>query len=293
MSNAIQNRYEFVYLFDVENGNPNGDPDAGNMPRIDPETSYGIVTDVCLKRKVRNFVQIAKEDQSPHCIYVKEKAVLMNQQRKAYEGLKIDDKKRTGDDIEKARQWMCQNFYDVRTFGAVMSLKEFSCGQVRGAVQMNFGRSVDAVCPRELTITRMAVATEKEADSQSGDNRTMGRKNIVPYALYRTEGYISASLGQQTGFTEDDLKLLWDSLINMFDHDHSAARGKMCARKLIVFKHDSKLGNAPAHKLFDTVTVQPCEGKPPRSFNDYKDGTKVPADGPLGGFPGVTVMNLL
>lgn len=293
MSNAIESRYEFVYLFDVENGNPNGDPDAGNMPRIDPETSYGIVTDVCLKRKVRNYIQIVKDDQAPHCIYVKEKAILTNQQKRAYEALKIDDKKKTGTDIEKARLWMCQNFFDVRTFGAVMSLKEYNCGQVRGAVQMNFGRSIDPVCPRELTITRMAVATEKEADAQSGDNRTMGRKSIVPYALYRTEGYLSASLGEQTGFTGEDLQLLWDALINMFDHDHSAARGKMCARRLIVFKHDSKLGNAPAHKLFDSVTIQPCEGKPPRSFEDYKDGITAPVDGPLKGHSGVTVMNLL
>ncbi|HML75746.1 MAG TPA: type I-C CRISPR-associated protein Cas7/Csd2 [Anaerohalosphaeraceae bacterium] len=293
MSNAIQNRYEFVYLFDVENGNPNGDPDAGNMPRIDPETSFGIVTDVCLKRKIRNYVQLVKNDQAPYCTYVKEKAVLTSQQRKAYEALKIDDKKKNGDDIEKARLWMCQNFFDVRTFGAVMSLKECNCGQVRGAVQMNFGRSIDIVCPRELTITRMAVATEKEADSQSGDNRTMGRKNIVPYALYRTEGYISASLAEQTGFTEDDLKLLWDALINMFDHDHSAARGKMCARKLIVFKHDSKLGNAPAHKLFETVKIKSCDGKPPRSFDDYKDNIVIPDDGSLAGFSGVTVINPL
>lgn len=295
MSNPIKNRYEFVYLFDVENGNPNGDPDAGNMPRIDPETSYGIVTDVCLKRKIRNYVQIVKDDQAPHCIYVKEKAVLTNQQKRAYEALNIiDDKKKKGEDIEKARLWMCHNFFDVRTFGAVMSLKEFNCGQVRGAVQINFGRSIDSVCPRELTITRMAVATEKEAESQSGDNRTMGRKNIVPYALYRTEGYISASLGEQTGFSEDDLQLLWDALINMFDHDHSAARGKMCPRKLIVFKHDSKLGNAPAHKLFETVNVNPCEeNKPPRSFDDYKDGISAPQNGPMKEFPGVTVQNLL
>lgn len=270
MSNEIKNRYEFVYLFDVENGNPNGDPDAGNMPRIDPETSFGIVTDVCLKRKVRNYVQIVKEDKAPNCIYVKEKAVLTTQQKQAYEYLEIDDKKRTANDIEKARMWMCHNFYDVRTFGAVMALKEFSCGQVRGAVQINFGRSIDSVCPRELTITRMAVATEKEAESQSGDNRTMGRKNIIPYALYRTEGYISASLANQTGFTEDDLNLFWDALVNMFDHDHSAARGKMCARRLIIFKHDSKLGNAPAHKLFELVSVKSKDAsKPARSFDDY------------------------
>ncbi|MBP6124626.1 MAG: type I-C CRISPR-associated protein Cas7/Csd2 [Phycisphaerae bacterium] len=293
MSNVIQNRYEFVYLFDVENGNPNGDPDAGNMPRIDPETGYGIITDVCLKRKIRNYVQIIKNDQPPYCIYVKEKAILTNQQKRAYEALKIDPKGKTPDDIEKARLWMCQNFFDVRTFGAVMSLKDYNCGQVRGAVQLNFGRSIDVICPRELTITRMAVATEKEAEAQSGDNRTMGRKNIVPYALYRTEGYVSACLAEQTGFNEEDLALLWDALINMFDHDHSAARGKMCARRLIVFKHDSKIGNAPAHKLFETVRVKPCEGKPPRSFDDYKDNITTPLDGVLKGFSGVTVQNLL
>ncbi|HOK67604.1 MAG TPA: type I-C CRISPR-associated protein Cas7/Csd2 [Anaerohalosphaeraceae bacterium] len=293
MSNVLQNRYEFVYLFDVENGNPNGDPDAGNMPRIDPETSYGIVTDVCLKRKVRNYVQMVREDQPPYCIYVKEKAILTNQQKRAYEALKIDKGKTAADEIEKARLWMCRNFFDIRTFGAVMSLKEYNCGQVRGAVQMNFARSIDVICPRELTITRMAVATEKEAESQSGDNRTMGRKNIVPYALYRAEGYISACLAEQTGFTEDDLTLLWEALINMFDHDHSAARGKMCARRLIVFKHESKIGNAPAYKLFDTVQVKPCEGKPPRSYEDYKGNITAPSDGPLSGFPGVTVQNLL
>jgi CRISPR-associated protein Csd2 len=293
MSNVIQNRYEFVYLFDVENGNPNGDPDAGNMPRIDPETGYGIITDVCLKRKIRNYVQIIKNDQPPYCIYVKEKAILTNQQKRAYEALKIDPKGKTSDDIEKARLWMCQNFFDVRTFGAVMSLKDYNCGQVRGAAQLNFGRSIDVICPRELTITRMAVATEKEAEAQSGDNRTMGRKNIVPYALYRTEGYVSACLAEQTGFNEEDLALLWDALINMFDHDHSAARGKMCARRLIVFKHDSKIGNAPAHKLFETVRVKPCEGKPPRSFDDYKDNITTPLDGVLKGFSGVTVQNLL
>lgn len=293
MSHAIENRYEFVYLFDVENGNPNGDPDAGNMPRIDPETSYGIVTDVCLKRKIRNYIQIVKDDQPPHCIYVREKAILTNQQKRAYKDLGIDDKKKKMEDIAKARRWMCRNFYDVRTFGAVMSLKEFNCGQVRGPVQMNFGRSMDAVFPRELTITRMAVATEKEADSQTGDNRTMGKKNLIPYALYRTEGYISAHLADQTGFTEEDLNLLWNALVNMFDHDHSAARGKMCARRLIVFKHDSKLGNAPAHKLFETVTVKSVSDKPPRSFKDYEDGILAPSDGTLKGYHGVTVINKL
>lgn len=257
MANVIQNRYEFVYLFDVENGNPNGDPDAGNMPRVDPETSYGIVTDVCLKRKIRNYVEIVKKDQPPYCIYVKEKAILTNQQAKAYQALKIDDKNKKDGDIAKTRRWMCQNFFDVRTFGAVMALKEYNCGQVRGAVQINFAKSIDAIVPRELTITRMAVATEAEAKSQEGDNRTMGRKNILPYGLYRAEGYISAHLAEQTGFLEDDLQLLWEALINMWDHDHSAARGKMNARKLIVFKHSSALGNAPAYKLFGLLLSRP------------------------------------
>ncbi len=270
MSESINNRYEFVYLFDVENGNPNGDPDAGNMPRIDPETSFGIVTDVCLKRKIRNFVQIAKGTQPSFDIYIQEKGILTEQQEKAYVALK-DDKSEGGDKIEKARKWMCQNFFDIRTFGAVMSLKENNCGQVRGPVQLNFARSIEAVCPRELTITRMAVATEKEAKAQDGDNRTMGRKNIVPYGLYRAEGYISAHLAKQTGFSPDDLKLLWEALVNMFDHDHSAARGKMNARKLIIFKHDSLLGNAPSHLLFDKVKVERItNGGPARSYTDYK-----------------------
>ena len=293
MSEIINNRYEFVYLFDVENGNPNGDPDAGNMPRIDPETNFGILTDVCLKRKVRNFVEIAKGDDKGYDIYVKEKAILSNQQAKAYDALKIDNKKRTGDDIQKAKAWMCENFFDIRAFGAVMSLKDNNCGQVRGPLQINFARSIDPICPLDITITRMAVATEKEAKSQGGDNRTMGRKQIVPYGLYRVEGYISAYLAQQTGFNENDLKLLWQSLINMFDHDHSAARGKMCSRKLVIFEHDSALGNAPAHKLFETVSVKPCDGKPPRSFSDYADGITAPSDGPLEGFEGVTVKNML
>lgn len=277
MSNPVKNRYEFVYLFDVENGNPNGDPDAGNMPRIDPETSYGVITDVCLKRKIRNFVEIIKDGKSPYEIYVREKAVLNLTHERAHKAIgaqtKTDDKKRKGSDEEvaKARQWMCTNFYDVRTFGAVMSTG-VNCGQVRGPVQLNFGRSVEPIVPLEVTITRMAVATEKEAEQQSGDNRTMGKKHIVPYALYRTEGYISAHLAQQTGFSEDDLKLLWEALNNMFDHDHSAARGKMNARRLIVFKHESMLGNAPAHKLFDCVTVKRVTdpSKPARSFEDYE-----------------------
>ncbi len=276
MVNVIKNRYEFVYLFDVENGNPNGDPDSGNMPRIDPETNFGIITDVCLKRKIRNFVDIVKKNQSPYEIYVREKAVLNQVHDRAHKaiGAKVatDEKKRkgSGDEVEKARAWMCQNFYDVRTFGAVMSTGT-NCGQVRGPVQLNFARSINAVVPMEVSITRMAVTTEKEAEAQSGDNRTMGRKHIIPYGLYRLEGYISAFIGQQTGFSEDDLKLLWDALINMFDHDHSAARGKMNARKLFVFKHASELGNAPAHKLFELIRVKRVgdASKPARAFSDY------------------------
>ena len=241
MREPITNRYEFVYLFDVENGNPNGDPDAGNMPRLDPETSYGLVTDVCLKRKIRNYVELAKGNGSPFEIYVREKAVLSTVQGRAYEAVGKESAKK-GDVIKEARAWMCANFFDVRSFGAVMSLKENNCGQVRGPVQLNFGRSIEPIVPLEVSITRMAVATEREAESQSGDNRTMGRKHIVPYALYRAEGFISAHLAAQTGFSEDDLALLWEALANMFDHDHSAARGKMSARKLVVFKHATALG---------------------------------------------------
>jgi len=271
MSSQLENRYEFVYLFDVENGNPNGDPDAGNMPRIDPETNFGIVTDVCLKRKIRNFVEMAKNLQKPYDIYVQEKAILTVKQGEAYneEDIKVSE---GGDKITKARDWMCKNFYDIRTFGAVMSLKENNCGQVRGPVQINFARSIEPVLPLEITITRMAVATEKEAKSQEGDNRTMGKKNILPYGLYKAEGYISAHLAQQTGFNEDDLALLWESLINMFDHDRSAARGKMTARALVAFKHDNMLGNAPAHKLLERLKVSrvDSDNKPARAFSDYK-----------------------
>jgi len=272
MSNTIQNRYEFVYLFDVENGNPNGDPDAGNMPRIDPETSYGLVTDVCLKRKIRNFVEIVKGNQSPFRIYIREKSVLSTTRKDAYEAVQKNEASMKNI-IELGRDWMCKNFFDVRTFGAVMSTKENNCGQVRGPVQLNFARSIESIVPMEVSITRMAVETEREAEQreQSGAVQTMGRKHIVPYALYRAEGYISAHLAAQTGFSEDDLKLLWDSFVNMFDHDHSAARGKMNARKLIVFKHDSMLGNAPAHKLFELVTVKRATdiATPARAFSDY------------------------
>lgn len=268
MSSTIANRYEFVYLFDVENGNPNGDPDAGNMPRIDPETSFGIVTDVCLKRKVRNFVDIVKQNESPFKIYIREKSVLSTERSGAYEGVTEEQKKKEKISVaEQGRLFMCKNYFDVRTFGAVMSTKENNCGQVRGPVQFNFARSIDSVVPLDITITRMAVETEAEREKE----RMMGRKHIVPYGLYRTEGYISAHFAQQTGFSEDDLVLLWQSLINMFDHDHSAARGKMNARKLIVFKHDSALGNAPAHVLFDLVTIERKnrDTTPARAFTDY------------------------
>jgi CRISPR-associated protein Csd2 len=280
MSKAIENRYEFVYLFDVENGNPNGDPDAGNMPRVDPETNFGIVTDVCLKRKIRNFVEIVKDRQKPFDIYVQEKAVLTDKQGEAYD---VEDIKKAegGNKIAKARDWMCRNFFDIRTFGAVMALKENNCGQVRGPVQMNFARSVEPVVPLEVTITRMAVATAKEAKSQEGDNRTMGKKSILPYGLYKAEGYISAHLAKQTHFTEEDLELLWQALVNMFDHDRSAARGKMAARVLVVFKHDSMLGNAPAHTLLDRLKVErtDSDNKPARAYSDYKvtlDETDMP-----------------
>lgn len=273
MSDTIQNRYEFVYLFDVENGNPNGDPDAGNMPRIDPETSYGLVTDVCLKRKIRNFVEIVKGNQSPFRIYIREKSVLSTTRKGAYEAVQKNEASMKNI-IELGRDWMCKNFFDVRTFGAVMSTKENNCGQVRGPVQLNFARSIESIVPMEVSITRIAVETEREAEQreQSGAVQTMGRKHIVPYALYRAEGYISAHLSAQTGFSEEDLELLWDSLVNMFDHDHSAARGKMNARKLIIFKHDSMLGNAPAHKLFDLVKVNRGnnDSKPARAFSDYQ-----------------------
>lgn len=273
MSEAINNRYEFVYLFDVENGNPNGDPDAGNMPRIDPETNYGIVSDVCLKRKVRNYVEIVGENQYPNRIYIREKAVLSTSRKEAYSGgAKEGTDKDKGKAVEVARNWMCENFFDVRTFGAVMSTKENNCGQVRGPVQINFSRSIESIVPLEISITRMAVETEKEAEKQRGDNRTMGRKHIVPYALYRAEGYVSANLAEQTGFSDKDLELFWNAMTNMFDHDHSAARGKMNARKLIVFKHNSKLGNTPAHKLFDLVNVSRSSdsNEPSRKYSDYE-----------------------
>jgi CRISPR-associated protein Csd2 len=268
--NAIQNRYEFVLLFDVENGNPNGDPDAGNLPRIDPETNHGLVTDVCLKRKVRNFVEIAKGNTPPFCIYVHEKAVLSEVREMAYKT--VEGKSKTeAEKISLGRAFMCLNFFDVRTFGAVMSTKLNNCGQVRGPVQIAFARSVEPVTPLDMSITRMAVETPEEAKKQSGDNRTMGRKSIIPYGLFRAEGFISASFAEQTGFSEEDLAIFWQALSMMFDHDHSAARGKMTTRKLVVFKHADVLGNAPAQTLLDLVKVsrRTDASIPARGYEDY------------------------
>lgn len=271
---AIANRYEFVLLFDVENGNPNGDPDAGNMPRIDPETGHGLVTDVCLKRKIRNHVALAKEGAEGFNIYIQEKSILNDTNEFAYKAydLKPESKKlpKKTEDALKVTGWMCSNFFDIRTFGAVMTT-EVNCGQVRGPVQLAFAKSVEPIVPQEVSITRMAVTTKAEAEKQQGDNRTMGRKHIVPYGLYVAHGFVSAPLAEKTGFSEDDLNLLWDSLANMFEHDRSAARGLMSSRKLVVFKHDNKLGNAPAHKLFDLVQVKRADGSsgPARSYADY------------------------
>ena len=277
MSEVIKNRYEFVVLFDVENGNPNGDPDAGNMPRIDPETGYGLVTDVCLKRKIRNYVEIVKEDAAGYGIYIKEDVPLNRSDNKAYEYLGVTDKdvkelkKKDPEADIKIRDFMCRNFYDVRTFGAVMTTfvkASLNCGQVRGPVQLGFARSIDPIVSQEVTITRVAITTEKDAENKSTE---MGRKNIVPYALYRGEGYISANLARKvTGFSEEDLDLLWEALMNMFEHDHSAARGKMSVRELIVFKHSKELGDCPAYKLFDSVEVSRKEGIVyPRKYQDY------------------------
>ena len=287
MNQPITKRYDFVYLFDVQDGNPNGDPDAGNLPRIDSETGFGLVTDVCLKRKVRNYVQIARENSKDCEIFIKEKAVLNLKIADAYKDLGInleespinqeDGKKRNtkgeaqGGEVTKGRQSMCKRYFDIRTFGAVMSTGA-NAGQVRGPIQLVFGRSVEPVVTFEHSITRMAVTTEADAEKQSGDNRTMGRKYTIPYGLYRTHGFISAHLASQTGFGQEDLDLFWEALANMFEHDRSAARGMMSARGLYVFEHDSALGNAQAHSLFEKVTVARTagtEGKPARSFGDY------------------------
>ena len=310
---TIQNRYEFVYLFDVSNGNPNGDPDAGNMPRLDPESSKGLVTDVCLKRKIRNFIELIHSNAHGYQLFIKEKAILNHQIERAYtesesvrKNLELWDqyqkakksKKKNNDEKipqpdrhyeDIAQDWMCENFYDVRTFGAVMSTGTSSesededgekkskivkrAGQVRGPVQLAFAKSIDPIIPLEISITRMAVTTEKESEEQAGGNRTMGRKYIVPYGLYRVHGFISAKLAEKTGFSETDLEKLWQSLGLMFEHDRSAARGEMAARKLVVFKHSDALGNIPAHVLFDRVKVERIQGEtdtPASSFSDYK-----------------------
>lgn len=274
--NAISHRYDFAFLFDVANGNPNGDPDADNMPRFDPETGIGLVTDVCLKRKIRNFVSLVKSNQPPYDIYVKEKAILNDLHDAAYKELGIDTsgtkegkRKGKGDEVKNARDLMCNKFFDVRTFGAVMSTGT-NCGQVRGPVQFTFGKSVDPVMTSEHTVTRCAVATQAEAEKQQGDNRTMGRKYTIPYGLYVAHGFISAHLAAQTGFSQDDLNLLWQALGQMFEHDRSAARGEMATRGLYVFEHDSALGNAPAHSLFGRISVKrKDETKPARDFGDY------------------------
>jgi CRISPR-associated protein Csd2 len=277
MSEPIKNRYEFVILFDVENGNPNGDPDAGNMPRIDPETNLGIVTDVCLKRKIRNYVETVKEDAPGYRIYIKDDVPLNRSDAEAYTYLGIDPKtvkeakKNDGELDKKIRDFMCRNFFDIRTFGAVMTTfvkAALNCGQVRGPVQLGFARSVEPVIPQEVTITRVAITTEEDAEKKDTE---MGRKYIVPYGLYRCEGYVSANLARKTtGFSEDDLALLWDAILNMFEYDHSAARGNMAVRELIIFRHDSELGNAPAHKLFDAVAIKRNDGvEVPREFADY------------------------
>jgi CRISPR-associated protein Csd2 len=286
----MKNRYDFIYLFDAQDANPNGDPDAGNLPRVDPESGQGLITDVCIKRKIRNFVEVVKKDEPKYDIYVKEKAVLIRAHEKAYEAIKSETeakegkRKGTGEDVEKARQWMCENFYDVRTFGAVMSLA-VNCGQVRGPIQLSFGRSIDSIIASEHAITRMAVATEREAESQQGDNRTMGRKFTIPYGLYRTHGFVNPFLAEQTGFSDDDLELFFQALENAFQFDQSAARpaGSMAPRALLIFKHDSQLGKAQSHDLFDRLAIQsfdsePAEdGKPARKFADY--ASRITFDG--------------
>lgn len=279
MREPIRNRYEFVVLFDVENGNPNGDPDAGNMPRTDPETGLGLVTDVCLKRKIRNYVETVKDGAEGFRIYVKDNVPLNRSDAEAFTALDVTEKtvkarKKDDPDLDKKlRDWMCLNFFDIRTFGAVMTTftkNALNCGQVRGPVQLSFAQSVEPVVPQEVTITRVAITTEADAERKGTE---MGRKYIVPYGLYRCEGYISANLARKTtGFSEEDLALLWESILNMFEHDHSAARGKMAVRELIVFKHDTELGCAPAYKLFESVTIRrkkPDESAPARSYQDY------------------------
>lgn len=293
----ITNRYDFMLVFDVKDGNPNGDPDAGNLPRVDAETGQGLVTDVCLKRKVRNYIQLTKGEEAGYDIFVKEKAILNNEIGGAYTKLGVDltkppadaedGKKRNkegqgqGGEIARARQQMCRDYFDIRTFGAVMSTGA-NAGQVRGPVQLTFARSIDPVVTLEHSITRMAVATEAEAEKQGGDNRTMGRKNTVSYGLYVAYGFVSPALAKQTGFSQEDLEELWKALVGMFDQDHSAARGLMATEKLIVFKHETALGNAPSHRLFDLVQIaRKPDVAVPRSFKDYEvilpDRASLPA----------------
>jgi CRISPR-associated protein Csd2 len=322
----LANRYDFVLIFDVKDGNPNGDPDAGNMPRLDAESGHGLVTDVSLKRKVRNFVGLIKEQDEREPvdgekrfeIYVREKAILNHQNQRAYSALNLavaqeeqaqeateneatdakkkkpakDKRKGSADEVGQARKWMCQNFFDVRTFGAVMSTG-VNCGQVRGPVQFTFARSVEPIVALEHSITRMAVATEAEAEKQQGDNRTMGRKHTVPYGVYVAHGFVSSFLAKQTGFGDDDLELVFQALMQMFEHDRSAARGEMSTRGLYVFKHDSELGNAPAHALFDRLQVKPVEaGAVARSFDAYSvgfDGQSLAVGQSIQPAPGVTL----
>ena len=278
MSTPIKNRYDFVLLFDVENGNPNGDPDAGNMPRIDPETGYGLVTDVCLKRKIRNYVETVKENAEGFNIYIKDNVPLNTSDKTAFKYLNVDEKeikkaKQDDKDLDnKIMEFMCKTYFDVRTFGAVMTTfvkANLNCGQVRGPVQLSFARSLEHIIQQEVTITRVAITTEADAEKKGTE---MGRKYVVPYAMYRAEGFVSANLARKsTGFSEEDLELLWEAILNMFEHDHSAARGKMAVRELIIFRHESELGNAPAHKLFDLVEVERIDKeKPARSHKDYK-----------------------
>ncbi len=276
----MNHRYDFVFLFDVTDGNPNGDPDAGNLPRVDPETGHGLVTDVCLKRKVRNFIGNVKGEQPPYEIYVKERAVLNQQHDRAYQALKLDSSKAKQPEVEQCRQWMCQNFFDVRTFGAVMSTK-VNCGQVRGPIQMAFSRSIDPIVSLEHAITRCAVTTEKEAEKQDGDNRTMGRKFTVPYGLFRCHGFINPFFARQTGFSEEDLELFWSALEKMFDLDRSASRGQMSPQALVIFKHQDPLGNAAAHQLQQRVKAEVVSSElPARQFTDYQfsiDRENLPA----------------
>lgn len=276
MDGVIQNKYDFVVLFDVTNGNPNGDPDGGNMPRVDPETGLGLVTDVCLKRKIRNYVEAAKEDEKGYRIYIKEDKPLESSDKEALANLGVDDIKSIKKDNPKAdeniRDFMCGNFFDIRTFGAVMTTfvkGNLNCGQVRGPVQLGFARSIDPIAPQEITLTRVAITTEKDSQNKTTE---MGRKHIVPYGLYRVEGHVSANLARKTThFSEDDLELLWKAIINMFENDHSAARGEMSVRELIVFKHDSELGNAPAYQLFERIHIRKKDpNQVPRAYGDYE-----------------------